>query len=379
MKHSMINDYMAHGYCFSWEPALVWLHVASDILTGVAYYAIAFAMAYFAFKKRDLPFVVVFIFFGLFILACGTTHFFAAYTVYVPDYWPEGYVKAFTALVSVIAAILFIPKIPVAIEMPSLPKTLKNLQRVGEEQKRTEEELNLKVAELERFAYTVSHDLKSPIITIKGFVGALQKDLLEGRHERMPGDLKRVSDAADKMNDLLRDLLRLSTVGHVINTPESVDMNVLVKDVLDQLEGPLRNNNLAVVVQPGLPTLLCDRQRMAEVVQNLLENAINYMGDQAHPHILFGMRVDNGVNVFFVQDNGIGIDERYHQTIFGLFNKLNPKSSGTGVGLALVKRIVDVHGGQVWVESAGLGTGSRFCFTVGAADANAGGSGKNCR
>ena len=364
MNHSMISDYMAHGYCFSWEPGLVWLHVISDILTGVAYYAIAFAMAYYILKKRDEPFALIFLLFAVFIMACGTTHFFAVYTIYVPEYWLEGYVKAFTMAVSVVTAILLIPKIPLAIEMPSLVKTLQDLQLVSAAQQRTEEELNQKVAELERFTYTVSHDLKSPIITIKGFTGSLEKDLLKGNYERMAGDLKRVSDAADKMNDLLRDLLELSTVGRVINEPEPADMNMLVADVLAQLDGPLKNKKLIVDVQPGLPMVYCDRRRMAEAVQNLIENAINYMGDQPEPRIQFGMREDAGETVFFVQDNGIGIDEKYHQIIFGLFNKLSAHSEGTGVGLALVKRIIEVHGGRIWVESQGEGTGSRFCFTI---------------
>ncbi len=228
-----------------------------------------------------------------------------------------------------------------------------------------EKELQQKNAELERFAYTVSHDLKSPIITIKGFTGSLEKDLAKGNYERMAGDLKRVSDAADRMNDLLRDLLELSTIGRVIKTPEVVDMNLLVADVLAQLAGPLKNHRVTVTVQPGLPTLCCDRRRMAEVVQNLLENAINYMSHQADPQIRIGMREEAGENIFFVQDNGIGIDEKYHKVIFGLFNKLDAESDGTGVGLALVKRIVEAHGGTVWVESEGEGKGSRFCFTVG--------------
>jgi signal transduction histidine kinase len=233
------------------------------------------------------------------------------------------------------------------------------------ERKKREDDLEMKNAELERFAYTVSHDLKSPIITIKGFTGALEKDLVRGNYERMAGDLKRVSAAADKMSDLLSDLLKISTVGRVVNTSEAVDMNLLVSDVLAQLAGPLKNSAVTVTVQPDLPKLFCDRQRIAEVVQNLIENAINYMGDQPDPQILFGVRVESGVNVFFVQDNGIGIDPKYQQNIFGLFNKLDAKSSGTGIGLALVKRIVEVHGGRVWVESDGIGKGSRFCFTVG--------------
>ncbi|MHB8058755.1 MAG: c-type heme family protein [Desulfuromonadaceae bacterium] len=232
------------------------------------------------------------------------------------------------------------------------------------ERKKREADLEMKNAELERFAYTVSHDLKSPIITIKGFTGVLEKDLLRGNYERMGGDLKRVSNAADKMNDLLSGLLEISTVGRVVNTSATVDMNLLLDDVLAQLAGPLKNSNIKVNVQPGLPPLFCDRQRMCEVVQNLIENAINYMGDQVDPQILFGVREESGVKVFFVQDNGIGIDGKYHENIFGLFNKLDSKSSGTGIGLALVRRIIEVHGGRVWVESDGIGKGSRFCFTL---------------
>ena len=232
------------------------------------------------------------------------------------------------------------------------------------ESKEYEKELQQKNAELERFTYTVSHDLKSPIITIKGFTGSLEKDLAKGNYERMAGDLKRVSDAADKMVDLLRDLLELSTIGRIIKAPEAVDMNLLVGDVLAQLAGPLKNRNLTVAVQPGLPEVLCDKRRMAEVLQNLLENAINYMGDQADPQIQLGMREEAGEHIFFVQDNGIGIDEKYHKVIFGLFNKLDSESGGTGIGLALVKRIIEVHGGRVWVESEGEGMGSCFCFTI---------------
>ena len=248
-------------------------------------------------------------------------------------------------------------------------KAYQNIQqaRFITERKKYEIDLQQKNAELERFTYTVSHDLKSPIITIKGFTGSLEKDLAKGNYERMAGDLKRVGAAADKMNDLLRDLLELSTIGRIINTPETTDMNLLVADVLAQLAGPLKNRNMTVDVQPGLPEVSCDKRLMAEVLQNLLENAFNYMGDQPAPFIQLGMREDNDVKVFFVKDNGIGIDEKYHQIIFGLFNKLDANSEGTGIGLALVKRIVEVHGGRVWVESDGEGKGSRFCFTVGGA------------
>jgi chemotaxis family two-component system sensor kinase Cph1 len=101
------------------------------------------------------------------------------------------------------------------------------------------------------------------------------------------------------------------------------------------------------------------------VMQNLIENAVKYRGDTPEPCIVVGLREENGRQVFFVQDNGPGIEPKYHDNIFGLFNRVNTKVPGTGIGLALVKRIIEVHGGRIWVESDGCGWGSTFCFTVG--------------
>ena len=233
------------------------------------------------------------------------------------------------------------------------------------ERKCREADLEIKNAELERFTYTVSHDLKSPLITIKSYTGSIKKDLESGRYDRLGKDLERVAAAGDKMTILLDNLLELSRIGQVIHTPETVDMNLLVGDIVNNLAGLLQENNrVKIVVEPGLPTVWCDRQRMGEVIQNLFENAIRYMGEQPVPQIMCGVRQEYGNNTFFVQDNGIGVDEKYQQNIFGLFNKLDARGPGTGIGLALVKRIVEVHGGTVWVESEGLGKGSVFCFRL---------------
>jgi PAS domain S-box-containing protein len=136
-----ISKYMEHGECFLWEPGLVWLHVISDIVTGIAYYSIPFGMFYFAYKRRDLPFHGLFLLFGGFILACGTTHMLAAYTVYIPDYWVEGGVKAFTALISAVTAAYFIPRIPEAIAMPSLTKSLEENRELNAQLEKRLEEL----------------------------------------------------------------------------------------------------------------------------------------------------------------------------------------------------------------------------------------------
>lgn len=230
--------------------------------------------------------------------------------------------------------------------------------------KQADDEIRQKNAELERFTYTVSHDLKSPLITIRSFSGSIKRDLAKGRFDRVGADLERVVTAADKMTALLDDLLELSKIGRVITSVELVAMTELVDEVLKHMAGLFNAKRVTVSVQSSMPTVMCDRQRMAEVVQNLLENAVKYMGDQPQPRILFGMRDECDKSIFFVQDNGMGIDVKYHQNIFGLFNKLDAKSNGTGIGLALVKRIIEVHGGEVWVESEGCGKGSTFCFTI---------------
>ena len=128
MDHGSMSEYMAHGYCLLWEPSLIWLHVISDILTGLAYFSIPVASMYFLFKRRDFPFTGVAIAFVLIFLSCGTTHFFAAYIIYTPAYWQEGYVKAATALISIVGAIMFIPMIPKALSLPSLQSTLQEIK-----------------------------------------------------------------------------------------------------------------------------------------------------------------------------------------------------------------------------------------------------------
>ncbi len=230
--------------------------------------------------------------------------------------------------------------------------------------KQIEQELQEKNTELDRFAYTVSHDLKSPLITIQAYAGMIKKDLETGKYERAQDDMKRIEGAADKMTSLLNDLLELSRAGRMMGEPSLIDMNRLVSDVLAQLTGVITQSLVEILVQPDLPAVHGDPKCIAEVVQNLIENAIKYRSDLTVPRIEIGTRQDGGECVFFVKDNGKGIDPRHHEKVFGLFNKLDVDSEGTGVGLALVKRIVEVHGGRVWVESESVGMGSTFCFTL---------------
>jgi PAS domain S-box-containing protein len=225
-------------------------------------------------------------------------------------------------------------------------------------------------AELERFTYTISHDLKSPLITIQGFLGLLLQDVASGNVEQMRRDATFISDAVQKMEQLLNELLALSRIGRVVNPPRETPVGELVREALDMVAGQLQGQGVRVEIAPELlkahggPTVYGDRARLREVWQNLVDNAVKYMGDQPEPRVEIGMRCDGDEKVFYVRDNGIGIDPRHHDKVFGLFNKLDPQTEGTGVGLAIVKRIVEVHGGCVWVESEGAGQGSTFCFTL---------------
>ncbi len=234
-------------------------------------------------------------------------------------------------------------------------------------------ELEAKNAELERFAYTVSHDLKSPLITIRGFLGFVEQDAAAGNLERVRSDLGRIADAVDKMQRLLNELLELSRVGRVIHPPQAVPLGPLAHEAVSLVGGRLRDRKVAVSVADDLPAVWGDRARLLEVLQNLVDNAAKFMGEQTSPRVEIGVRREPDEDVFYVRDNGRGIDARFRDRVFALFEKLDPDSDGSGVGLALVKRIVDLHHGRVWVESEGEGRGTTVCFTL--PDALAGESG----
>lgn len=237
--------------------------------------------------------------------------------------------------------------------------------QVEAERERLISELTAKNNELERFTYTVSHDLKSPLITIRGFLGYLEEDALGGNIERLREDIQRITNASTKMYKLLDELLILSRIGRIINPPVTVRFEEIAREALGMVEGRLRQRRIEVRIEPDLPTVHGDRPRLVEVVQNLADNAAKFMGKQSEPRIEVGQRgVDaDGKPILFVRDNGIGFEPQYQEKIFGLFNKLDSQTEGTGVGLTLVKRIIEVHGGRIWVESE-PGKGSTFFFTL---------------
>jgi len=225
-------------------------------------------------------------------------------------------------------------------------------------------ELAEKNIELERFTYTVSHDLKSPLVTIKTFLGYLPQDMTAADKQRVEKDLLFMNNAADKMGLLLQELLEMSRIGRIINPPVKITFAELIKEAISIVAGSIADRGVKVQVGGESVTLYGDRSRLTEIWQNLLENAVKFIGDRSSPQIDIGVERHGSETVFFVRDNGIGIDPQYQSKIFNLFEKIEAKTEGTGMGLAIVKRIVELYQGRIWVESKGLGQGTSFFFTL---------------
>ena len=218
--------------------------------------------------------------------------------------------------------------------------------------------------ELESFAYAASHDLKGPLITITGFLGRLAMDSEQGNAAEMHLDLARIGDATRKMDRLLHDLLELSRIGRVVGSLEDVSLAELAGEVASLLAGPISERGARIEISPDLPTVHGERVRLTQLLMNLIGNAVKFMGEQPDPQIKIGARRDGKETVCYVRDNGVGIDPQHKDRVFGLFQQLDPSRGGTGIGLAIAKRVVEAHGGRIWLESDGPGSGCTFCFTL---------------
>jgi signal transduction histidine kinase len=227
-----------------------------------------------------------------------------------------------------------------------------------------EDELNRKNAEIEQFIYTVSHDLRSPLVTVKTFLGYLEQDISAGDNDRIDKDMEFIRTAADRMEAQLNELMDMSRFGQTTTLHETVTFQELVASAMDAVAGQVNTGKVTVKVNAANPTLLGDRRRLLQIWQNLLDNALKYMGDQSLPYIEIDIDQQNGETIFIICDNGIGIAPVYHKKVFGIFEKLDRKIGGVGMGLTMVKRIVETYGGRIWVESDGNGNGACFKFTL---------------
>jgi PAS domain S-box-containing protein len=230
-------------------------------------------------------------------------------------------------------------------------------------------ELEAKNVELERFGYTVTHDLKAPLVTIRGFADYVERDVREGRTDRLAADARRIAEAVGRLQQLLDELFEVSRAGRPVGPPVAVPAAELVQEALRLLGGERAGLPARVQVMGPLPVVFGDRARLVQAFHNLLDNAMKFAAGAAEPLVTVEARPPvEGKALLVVRDNGIGIEPRHRDRVFDLFEKLDPRAEGSGVGLPVVKRVVESHGGRVWLESEGPGAGTAACVTLPLAD-----------
>lgn len=228
--------------------------------------------------------------------------------------------------------------------------------------------LEAKTREQDAFIYTVSHDLKAPLVSLQGMAGILAEEYADKLDDEGQLYIRRISANAARMQTLLTDLLEISRVGRADTTREAIDLAEVVAEVTEQLRHTLgaRHATVGVGVNGGglLPTVWASRVRMCQVFTNLIDNAVKYTPAARAPRIEITAHERADSWEIAVRDNGAGIPPAYHEKVFGIFQRLPDGKAlhpdGNGVGLAIVARIIDAHGGALWLESEGAGTAFFF-------------------
>lgn len=368
---------LPHGYCISGSPPLLWLHVITDSLIALSYFAIPLSLVRFVRLRPDIPFGWMGRLFGLFIVACGLTHLMGVWTIWDPVYWTSGVVKAVTAVASLGTAWALVRLMPLAVALPSaaaLRALNEKLAREVEQRRQAETELQaakdqlaLRLhdtqasnVELQQFASVASHDLRAPLRSVTGYLGMLQSRygrVLDAAGLDLVQRAKRAVAQMDRLTDGLLSYARLDAE----DRPHApVDCNVALADALMMLEAPVRESSAQIDSQP-LPTVVANGQQLSRLFQNLVSNAIKYC--EVTPQLRISAEYGDGGWTFSIQDNGIGIAPQHRERIFKMFERLHTAQSyhGTGIGLSICQRIVDSHGGRIWADSApGGGTIMRF-------------------
>lgn len=399
------TDFMPHGMCYLWDPEVLWLNVLSDVLTAAAYYAIPILLFRFARQRRDVSFQGIFLAFGVFILACGTTHLMEAITVWTPVYRVEGLVKAVTAMASIATFAILAPMVPQLVKLPSPAQLAQVNQRLAGEieerraaedaVRRSNEELEERVARrtaerealqsqlihaqkmeaVGRLAGGVAHDFNNLLTVILGYNEMLR--------EKLDGDTgnreyaEEVHRAAQRATDLTNQLLAFSR--RQVAVPRLVDLNVTVR-LIDKMLRRLIGEDviLEMHLAEKLPPVKADSSHIDQVIMNLAINARDAMpeggrllietagtelsGEYAAAHL--GVQPGHYV-MLAVSDTGVGMDDATRARIFEPFFTTKELGKGTGLGLSIVYGIVKQNGGEITVYSEpGRGTTFKIYLPV---------------
>ncbi|MBD1399655.1 sensor histidine kinase [Pelovirga terrestris] len=217
---------------------------------------------------------------------------------------------------------------------------------------------------LKQFNYAVSHELKTPLVSIESSLGLIHSSLPQNMDPELTTAIGYARSATRQMNNLLESLLLMFQLDAADRVTGATALRALVQDAIDQLTRGGKLNGIKLTIADEGLDFCGDRNKLVQIWLHLIGNAAKYMGDQKHPAIAIGAEPVGQDIRFFVRDNGKGIEMSYQDKIFGLFDRLDKTADGTGLGLTLVKRIVEYYGGTIRVESAGAGQGSCFYFTL---------------
>lgn len=410
-------DFMPHGMCYFWNPSVLWLNVTADSVIAAAYYCIPFLLFYFARKRRDIEFKAIFVAFGVFILACGSTHVLGALTVWVPVYRLDGVVKAVTAIASVATTVMLVPLLPALIRLPS-PSQLQLVNRqleaeVGErraaeervrqvnddlerrvaartaELAQTVDELRHEIARREeverelvqsqkmeavgRLAGGVAHDFNNLLTVILGYGEILREQL-----QSDPGGLESADEilrAGKRASALTSQLLAFSR--RQIAVPRVIDLNQAVEQMEKMLRRVIGEDiELIIRTTPELGAMVADPSHIDQVIMNLAVNSRDAMPDGGkliletanvsltHEYVGKYLNIQPGSYVMLaVSDTGTGMDEATQSRIFEPFFTTKGPGKGTGLGLSIVYGIVKQAGGEIMVNSEpGRGTVFKIYF-----------------
>ena len=387
--------YHPHGYCYLWQRDLVATHVVSDMLIGLSYVSISLTLIYLVRRaRRHLPFSWMFVAFGAFIIACGATHFMEVWTLWSPVFWLSADVKIITAIASVVTAVLLPPLVPKVLGVVQEAAVSEERRRALEHARaELEERVDQRTRELrealqqaeaanrakEAFLPTVSHELRTPLNAILGWSGMLQdrQDPAFVRH-----GLTVIDRNARRQAQLVEDMLDISRVtsGTLRLTVAPVALARVVEEAVDSAAPAAAAKGVQLSWSADAPELAVqgDARRLQQIAWNLIGNAVKFT--PAGGQVRVRVRREEDSAVLDVQDTGIGLDTAYEPELFRPFSQQDPTPTrafqGLGLGLAITKHLVELHGGTIAASSEGPGTGAIFrvrlpALTAPAADRSA--------
>jgi signal transduction histidine kinase len=343
---------MSHGYGYLGPPGLAWIQVASAVVIAIAYFAILFVLYRVIRRRRDLRFGWLAMCFGGFLLASGSTSLLDVFGIGRPAFWLGASIDLIAAVLSVPTVLLLWRSLPDILTLPS-----------RRELRAANESLARANRELEAFTASVSHDLRSPLTTIAGQTGLLERSLTNPTDEQRRR-IARIQGGVHQMSELIDALLSLSRISRHTLHREFVDVTALAESIIGELRQAEPSRHIATSVASNLRAH-GDRRLIGDLLRNLIGNAWKFTSRTPNARIEVGCADEGFLTTLYVKDNGAGFDMAHAQKLFQPFRRLHDPTEfpGSGVGLATVARIVERHGGRIWAD-AKPSAGASFYFTL---------------